>query len=266
MSTARDLDSARLRPRPASGPAPRTASDDGMTLAEIAVTMLVFAVVIAITLGIISSLSQQSVNLHDSTTSAQQEITAGEALEPYTHSALQVVVNGSSSTTDLFGATGALPTSKEFEYLAYSGFNYSAAAGTPSCVLVDAKWYAPTTTGGSATFKIATVPANCSTGIQISGAPVTVVGTYAALGSPSTAVFKYLNASGTAITPNAPCTSQEVYAVIVNVTFLSGPQKARQGFSANRQTTLYTEIYFQPNSATTTTNPATTTTTVASCS
>ena len=229
----------------------RRRDDRGMTITELSVTMLVFAIVSAVTLGIISSLTQQSVNLKNSNAAAQQEIIGSEALQPFIHSALTV----------------QKATSTEFAFVAYSGFNYSTSgtgAGTATCVLVDSKWTPKGSGQATARFTITTQPADCSTAVVTTGTKPVTVATYAALNSQTTPVFQYLNSAGTVIGPNPPCTATEIYAAIVNITYLAGPQTATQGFASNRASTLYAEVYFQPESATTTTNPATTTTTLAS--
>ena len=76
----------------------RRSQEGGFTLVETVVTMAIITAVLAIVLGVITNLPQQSQNVRDTMTGVQQDQTAGQALTQYLHSTT-VVLPGSSATT-----------------------------------------------------------------------------------------------------------------------------------------------------------------------
>lgn len=211
--------------------------DDGFSLVELLVTLLIIAVVIPLAFGLIKNLVQQSQNVHDTVTGIQQDQTAGEALLQYLHGA-SVILPGSG------------PTTLNANILA--GVNSSA---TPYTSTLQATLTNSASPNDDATFTTTLTP---------SGGTATNVGTYDAVNSSAVFTYYYNTSTSTSTSTTTSSTStttsvsglsststpttaelSEIVAVGVSVTFLAGPHVPTEGFQAVHPTTFQTTVYLQ---------------------
>ncbi len=234
---------------------------------EMVVTLLIVAVVLPLTLGLVRNLMQQSQNVHDTIVGVQQSQTAGEALLKYLHGT-EVILPGSNATT-LNASILAGADSTSTPYTATLTATLTNSTG-PN---LDATFTTSLTPNGGTTLSVGTYDAvnssqvftyyyvnpttGSSTTTTSASTTTTTVATSTACGSSSTTTSTTSTTSPVSTTtttlPNglsstsAPTNVQlsEIVAVGINVTFLAGPHVPTEGFQAVHPTTFATTIYLQ---------------------
>jgi hypothetical protein len=213
----------------------RRGEEDGLTIVETLVSLVIVSVVIPVALLLVTNIFQQSQNVHDTILGVQQDQTAGQALLQYLHAAI-VVLPGSNATT----------------------LNASLLAGVNSSGTQTATLNAVFT--NSANPK---VDATLIMSLTPDGGRKSSIGTYDAVNSPTVFTYWYNNYSTTPVSLASTTTPtnthlSEIVAVSVNVSFLAGPHKPVYGFHAVHASDFQTTIYLQnaagapaPTSATT---------------
>ncbi len=197
--------------------------DEGFTLIETLVTLVIISVIVPIVLALVTNLFQQSQNVHDTMTGVQQDQTAGQALMQYLHAAI-VILPGSNATT--------------LNASILAGVNSS---GTAQTATLQAVLHNSGNPALDATFTTSLTP---------DGGVTTSIGTYDAVNSSAVFTYFYNNYSTTPVglsSTTAPTNAQlsEIVAVAVDVTFLAGPHTPKYGFHAVRASNFQTTIYLQ---------------------
>jgi type II secretory pathway pseudopilin PulG len=235
----------------------RRGQDDGFTIVETVITLLIMSIVVGLVLGFMTNLLQQSTNVRDTMAGVQQDQTAGEGLLQYLHAAIVILPGSNATTLDasiLDGDPSGTPQTATFqaEYIAPGGAGLDATFQTS---------LAPN--GGYCPVPPATPNPNCRSINDYDVCPLNMSGPPCSLpGSPvQTAVFSYYCA-GTSTCTSTPtpepcpagfsCTTAptpaelaEIVAMNIDVTFLAGPQRPIEGFQAVRPTSFETTVYLQ---------------------
>lgn len=198
--------------------------DEGFSLVELAVTLLIVAIVIPLAFGLIKNLLQQSQNVHDTIAGLQQDQTAGESLLQYLHGTIVILPGSNATALNASILAGVDPTTQ------------TPQTATLAAVLTNAANPAL-----GATFTTSLTPAGGST---------SSVGTYGALSSSNVFTYYYVSPTGGTASTSTPTNAQlsTIIGVGINVTFLAGPHVPTEGFQAVHPTTFATRIYLQ-NSA-----------------
>lgn len=229
---ARSRANRRARSRVSSRGDP---GEQGFTIVELLVTLLVVAIVLPLAFGLIRNLLQQSQNVGDTIAGVQQDQTAGEALLQYLHGTT-VILPGSNATT------------LDASILAGVG-----STATPYTATLQASLTNSASPNGDATFTTTLTPQG-GTGHSI--------GTYYAVNSSSVFTYYYNDSTSTTTSTSTststslpaglaatstPTNAQlsEIVAVGVSVTFLAGPHVPTEGYQAVHPTTFQTTIYLQ---------------------
>ena len=124
-------------------PARRQAEgDDGFTIMEMVVTMLILSIIVALIMAFMTNLFQQATNVRDTMSGVQQDQTAGEGLLKYLHSTIAVLPGSNATTLDasiLAGVNGSsTPQTATF----------SAALTDPGSAALDATFATSITAAG----------------------------------------------------------------------------------------------------------------------
>jgi type II secretory pathway pseudopilin PulG len=201
----------------------RRETDGGFTLVETVVTMAIVTTILAVVLGVVTNLFQQSTDVHDTMSGVQQDQTAGEALTQYLHSTI-LIETGSNATT--------------LNASILAGVNGSETPQTATLSAVLTNSVSPKL---DATFTISLTP---------DGGHTSSVNTYDAVNTSAAFTYYYNNYAttpvGLASTSN-PTVSElsEIVAVGIDVTFLAGPHVPTVGYQAIRASTFQTTVYLQ---------------------
>lgn len=217
--------------------------EDGFTIVEMVVAMLVLSVISVLSFAFITNILQQATNVRDTMQGVQQDQTAGEGMLQYLHAATDVLSGSNANTLNvslLAGVVSGQPGSDTF----------TAQLTNSASPKLDAVF--------------STTITQCPISATSCGTPRTV-DDFDAVNSNTVFTYYYNNYSGNTATlasTTAPTTAQlsEIVAVGVDVTFLAGPHVPTVGFQAVRASTFDTTFYLQNASG----NPAPTTTTTIS--
>jgi hypothetical protein len=199
--------------------------DEGVTIVEMLVTLLILSAIIPVALLLITNIFQQSQNVHDTMLGVQQDQTAGQSLLQYLHATI-VVLPGSNATT--------------LNASILAGVNSSGTLiGTPHTATLNAVF----TNSANPKFD-----ATLTTSLTPDGSTRTSsIGTYDAINSSTVFTYYYNNVPNGLTSTTTPTSAQlaEIVAVNINVTFLAGPHKPVYGFHAVHASNFQTTVYLQ---------------------